>query len=485
MADERIRTLGINALLLRPFRLTTLLAAVALAVSLGFLAYVAARSVERLDPLEQHLAHLEDLQQSSVDIQEILIHSFEEGTPPRRADIDRLDARLLALLRRDTPLHPKTSERIRRALGFLQTDAGDPKTGLLAALALIREASTAESALQRTIVIAARRSAETEVVVAGVALLATPLLALSLLAAMRRRLFRSVERLSDLLENVGNQDFRPTAPVGDRSDPLAVVFDRYNGMAEKLEVAQRAALERATSLENQVRAASETLLRQQAELEHGAQLAALGEFAARLAHELRNPISGISFALRNLEVEVEDPDRKERIALIADEMDRVTRLLEGQLELGRARPESPVRVDTRALVEDVVRLFAYQLPERIVVACDVEAAHCLLPRDTIRQVLINLLRNSRDAIGEAGGRISVAMERIGATARLTVGDDGPGYPEDLLRDGIRPFRSDKASGTGLGLSIVRRLVEAAGGDLALKRADGGGAVTVVTLPCRD
>jgi signal transduction histidine kinase len=382
-------------------------------------------------------------------------------------------------------LHPETPERIRHALGFLATGDGDAEPGLLAALGIIREALRAENGLQRTIVTTARRSAEAELAVAAVALLATPLLAVTLLVVLRRRWFRSLARLSDLLENVGNQDFRSTAPVGDRSDPLAVVFDRYNAMAEKLEIAQRSAAERATSLENQVRAASETLLRQQAELEHGARLAALGEFAARLAHELRNPISGISIALRNLEVEVEDPEKKERIVLIADEMDRVTRLLNALLEQGRSSPEQPARVDTRALVEDVVHLFACQLPEAIAVAADVEAVRCLLPRDTVRQVLINLLRNSREAIGDAAGRIAVALRRDGRVVRLTVSDDGPGYPDDLLRDGIRPFRSDKETGTGLGMSIVRRLVEAAGGDVALQRGNEGGAVTVVTLPCRD
>ncbi len=187
MADDRPRPLGINALLLRPFRLAAVLAAAALAVSLAFLAYTAWRSTERLDPLELHLAHLQDLQQSSIDIQEILIRSFEQKTPPDRTDIDRISRHLLASLRQDTPLHPETPSRIRRALDFLAADAGDPKTGLLAALGIIREALTAENALQRTIVTTARHSAEAELAVAALSGLATPLLAATLLVALRRR----------------------------------------------------------------------------------------------------------------------------------------------------------------------------------------------------------------------------------------------------------------------------------------------------------
>lgn len=485
MVDSQRQPSGINALLLRPFRLAAILAAVALTISLGFLAYTAWTSAQRVEPLERHLAHLQDLQQSSIDIQDILIRSFEERSPPKRDDIVRIRARLEKLLASKDDLHPQTPQRVRQALAFLQSDEGDVKAGLLAALSVIRQAMTAEGELQSQIVAATRRSAEAELTVASAAMLVTPLVAMLLLAFMRSRSFRSIERLSTLLENVGNLRFKSTAPVSDRDDPLAVVFDRYNDMAEKLRAAQREAAERTEDLENQVRAASEMLLSQQAELEQGARLAALGEFSAQLAHELRNPISGVSIALRNLETEIETDDHRERVALIADEMDRVTRLLNALLDKGRSSPETPARVDTRELVGDVVRLFSYQLPERIAVRSDVEARSCVLPRDTIRQVLINLLRNSRDALGDGSGDISVKMQRVGEMSKLTVSDNGPGYPDDLLSHGIRPFQSGKPTGTGLGMSVVQRLVHAAGGEIKLMRGADGGAVTVVTLPCRD
>jgi len=485
MAEDHKRSSGINAFLLRPFRLAAILAALALMLSLAFLTFTAWTSNKRLDPLERHLFHLQELQQSSIEIQELLVRSFEQRTPLRSSDIEKIKSRLEKLLRNNGQLHLQTPQRIRQAIGFLQSNQGDIKVGLLAALAVIRQALAAENTLQRSLIADTRQSAEKELVVASVAMLITPIVAMLLLFLMRYRLFRSISRLSNLLENVGNLDFKTARPASDLDDPLAVVFNRYNAMAEKLHLAQRQASERAATLENQVHAASETLLRQQAELEQGARLAALGEFSAQLAHELRNPISGISIALRNLETEIEDADQKERIALVADEMDRVTRLLNALLDKGRSSAETPTRLDMQALVGDIVRLFSYQLPDRITVRFDVEPRSCVLPRDTIRQVLINLLRNSRDAIGSRSGEIAVKMQRIDEMSTLTVSDDGPGYSDDLLRHGIRPFQSGKATGAGLGLSIVQRLVHAAGGHIKLMRGANGGAITIVTLPCRD
>jgi C4-dicarboxylate-specific signal transduction histidine kinase len=290
--------------------------------------------------------------------------------------------------------------------------------------------------------------------------------------------------LSNLLDNVGNLDFRTMDEVA-ADDPLAGVFERYNQMTAKLREANDAASQRAENLENQVRTASETLLRQQSELENGARLAALGEFSARVAHELRNPISGITVALRNLETEIEEPEHVERVALIADEMDRVTRLLNSLLEKAPGKPETPVRVNMTALVGDVARLFRYQLPPGVAVETDVEDAFCMLPRDTVRQVLINLLKNSGEAIGGDAGVIGVEMKRTGNTCRLVVSDSGPGYPDDLLKQGVRPFQTGKTSGTGLGMSVIQRLVQSVGGGIDLSRGPNGGAVTTVTLPCED
>ncbi|MCB1927509.1 MAG: hypothetical protein KDH17_05675 [Rhodocyclaceae bacterium] len=475
---------AIQKTLLQPSRFAVFLAVGAVVLSLGFLAYTAAQSSQRLDPLERHMSHLRDLQQVNIDIQELLIHHFRSATDPDPAQVDRISAALDALVRRGAQLHPQTPANLRQAKSFLDDSRVDAKTGLLAALAIIRRTLDQENRLQHEVVVASRRAADVETAVAISAMVLTPLLALGLMIGVQRRGFRSIDRLSRLLENVGNLDFSAVAPVPS-DDPLADVYKRYNDMAARLRAASSEAEAHASALESQVRAASETLLRQQAELENGARLAAVGEFAARLAHELRNPISGISAALHNMEEELPPGDEQDRVRLIADEMERVTGLLNRMLEQGRAHLETPVQVDTRQLVDDIVRLLRYQVPDPIEIRARVDDTTCMLPRDTLRQVLINLLRNASEAIGDAPGVISIDIERAGDQLTLTVADNGPGYPEALLSRGIRPFQTSKADGTGLGMSIIQRLVRSAGGEIHLGRSRDGGARTVVTLPCGD
>ncbi len=484
MTADKAKSNRVRRTLLKPFRTAALLTILALVLSLGFLAYTAWISAIRIKPLERHMNHLSALQQASINIQELLIRHFEERTPPSAAEVTKVTENIKELLDQGDSAHRQTSDNIRRAMKSLASPQANIKAGLSAALAIIRDTIRQESELQRGAMLQTHHTAELEFAVALTALLVLPVIALLMLIYVRRRSFRSINQLSLLLDNVGNLDFRTAEPAG-ADDPLASVYERYNDMAEKLRLASKEAQDREARLERQVRAASETLLRQQAELENGARLAAIGEFSARMAHELRNPISGISVALQNLEQELEDNEHRERIALIAEEMERVTRLLNGLLERGRMTPETPSAIETRTLVNDVVRLFAYRLPETIEIVTDVENRTCSLPRDTFRQVLLNLLKNSSEAIGKTPGIIRVTMRRDGNISILTVSDNGPGFPEEMLTRGIHPFQTRKEKGMGLGMSIIQRLVNSAGGDIRLGAAPNGGAVTTVTLPCGD
>ncbi|MCB1955601.1 MAG: hypothetical protein KDG55_07990 [Rhodocyclaceae bacterium] len=471
----------IHSALLRPFRMATVLTVAMLVISLGFLAYTSWTSARRLQPLERHIQHLQGLQQTSADIQSLLIRHVESRSIPAPDEVAPIRRSLEQLLAQQAHLHPATPDRLRQARGFLEEQHSDPKTGLLAALTVIREALREENALQRDEVSETRRSVELELAVAAGVMLPVPLLAMLLLGAIRKKAFGSMARLARLLENVGNLNFDTTAPVP-QDDPLADVYERYNEMASRLREASRAAEAHATALEGQVRAATETLLRQQAELENGARLATVGEFAARLAHELRNPISGISAALSNMEEEYPPGEERDRVRLIAEETARVTALLNRMLEQGRSHLEVPVEVDTARLVEDIVRLMRYQMADGLAMEVAVSSGQCVLPRDTLRQVLINLLRNASEALGNRPGRVRVRMERRDRHVVLSVDDDGPGYPAALLDHGIRPFNTTKPDGTGLGMSIIQRLVRSAGGEIQLGRSERGGALTVVTLP---
>jgi signal transduction histidine kinase len=166
------------------------------------------------------------------------------------------------------------------------------------------------------------------------------------------------------------------------------------------------------------------------------------------------------------------------------ELQRITRLLNDLLARARQIPEAPVPVALDALVEDLFALVRYQVPEGVTLVRDIDPALvCKLPDARTRQVLLNLVLNAAAALGARGGTIRIRAERAGERLVLTVEDDGPGFSDSLMRDGIRAFRSNREGGTGLGLAIVRRFAVDLGGEVSIENLQPHGARVTLRLPC--
>ena len=468
--------------LLRPLKVSITLATTGLMISLAFLTYTAWRSESRLDPLEHHIHYLHKLQQIDVSISRLLVHHLGNQAPLDPSKLQNIRSEIEHLQTASGALSDETPQNLQAADDYLKPPIDNPRSNLVGALSLIRDINAEESNLQQQTVRNARQSANQEMTVAMIALAIIPLFSIALIVWFQRRSFRAVNRLSELLDNVGNLEFSNFRPVSD-NDPLTPIYAHFNDMTARLRDAAKQQSEHTEQLQAQVRAAAETLLRQQDELENGARLAAIGEFSARLAHELRNPISGISMALHNLEIEIEDPDHKERIELITEEMDRITRLLNSLLQSRPFLHEEAVTIPAEQLIGDVIKLFGYRLPTHITMTSEIEAVDVFLPRDTVRQILLNLLKNACEAMGETSGKIVIRFVTKDKTARLILSDSGPGYPETLLGKGVRPLQSAKPNGAGLGLSIIDHLVRSHGGEMHLDQSELGGAQTTIILPC--
>ncbi len=234
-------------------------------------------------------------------------------------------------------------------------------------------------------------------------------------------------------------------------------------------------------------AAATTLLEQHESLARAERLAALGEMAASLAHELRNPIAGMMMSLENLLRETDDPGTKERLELITGEMQRLTRLLSAYLAPARHRPERIEEVDVSRLVEELCALVGFRLPEPVTLDCQQTApVSWPLPRDRVRQALLNLVLNATQAIQSQGpdarGHIDVRVAIVDDQLHLTVEDDGPGFTEATLESGSQPFQTSRSGGTGLGLAMVRRVVRDLDGTLELSNRSPHGACVRVVLP---
>ncbi|MDZ7637138.1 MAG: ATP-binding protein [Bryobacterales bacterium] len=230
------------------------------------------------------------------------------------------------------------------------------------------------------------------------------------------------------------------------------------------------------------------LERRQAEREH---LAQLGEMAAVLAHEIRNPLGSIKGFGQLLEESV--PPRERGFASeIVEQTARLERLVEDLLHFGRV-PEP--RFAPAPWNELAGRLEADWAQHRInddarsnAAKLHVERNDLILATDAalLEQALANLIRNARHAVeaqpaeparkneAQADGRVEVTLAWVGSAIEIAVADDGPGLSEEAQARLFEPFFTTKAAGTGLGLAISRKLVAALGGELILRNRSGGG-----------
>ncbi len=215
-------------------------------------------------------------------------------------------------------------------------------------------------------------------------------------------------------------------------------------------------------------------------------LAAIGEVAAVIAHEIRNPLTAISSAIQVIGQEMRpDEPRKEILGEILNEVRR----LDGKVNdlLIYARPSLPARelVDPLKLIRTTVRLISDE-PRfkniRIVVRGPRDLPAFPMDPGQIQQVIVNLVLNATQAMNRSG-EIRIAARRLeGGGLEMSVEDTGPGVPQEIAEEIFRPFFTTRAGGTGLGLAISRKIVESHGGALHLGRAPGGGARLVITLP---
>jgi len=228
--------------------------------------------------------------------------------------------------------------------------------------------------------------------------------------------------------------------------------------------------------------------RLEAALEKTRKLAALGELAASLAHEIRNPLSAVSgsFQMLSSSPDFNEEDRS-LSEIIARELDRMERLVNDMLEY--ARPNEPRRreTDVGLLVDEVVRAFLNgREAEGRNVEVEIEDG-VLVEADQaqIRQVLWNLLRNAAQATDE-GGIIEVLVGRDeNGEVIVEVLDDGLGIPSENLETVFDPFFSTRERGLGLGLAICRRIMEGHGGTIEALLPEGGGTMFRLVLPPRE
>ena len=277
-----------------------------------------------------------------------------------------------------------------------------------------------------------------------------------------RRVLAPLGKVMERVRAVGQGDLTPREVVATK-DEIGELAMSFEGMV--------AAIQRARS-----------------ELVQAERLATIGKMAAHITHEIRNPLSSIGLNVEMLEEEIAGLGDKESAALLAAikaEVERLSRIAEQYLSVAR-RPRPRF---ARERLDDLVReLVAFVGPEltRAGVRPHVETDEALpeveVDDSQLRQALLNLVRNAREAMS-GGGDLFVRVRAIEpAAAEIAVEDTGVGIPERGIANVFDPFFTTKARGTGLGLAVTREIVEAHGGHISCERREEGGTRFRIWLP---
>ncbi len=211
-------------------------------------------------------------------------------------------------------------------------------------------------------------------------------------------------------------------------------------------------------------------------------LAAMGRLTATLAHEIKNPLAIVRGSAKRLGKM--EPEQQALTDSIVEEVDRLSRTVNRYLQFARGEQVPGESGDAVAALTATLDLLEGEFHDRRVqLAREFApgAAPVRLDSESLKQVFLNLVLNALEATPE-GGRVRVTAAVADGRLEVVVHDSGPGLAPDVLARLGEPFVTTKAQGTGLGLFLARRLLRAAGGDLAANNAASGGAVVRVHLP---
>lgn len=468
-------------LLLRPIIFVTLVMSILVLVELLAIGRLTWLNHQRINTIENDIGEGHRLEETIFEMlqlqSKLAIHKNDPAVGPEQ--IDEIQNRLLDLLQSQQSSHFTVPIDLNHLQEIFDKAITGDQQALIETLSLIYQVLDQQTAEEEKLLINVENDSRLELQLAVI----LPLL----LFWIGRYFFRNnvlepLDALRDLLSGLAEGVKQPinrktTDPV------LNDLFERYNRLVAHLIELEQAYLTYTTRLESQVRETSHALLEQSQRLAKAERLAALTEMAASTAHELRNPLAVIQVALENMQSESSDPELRERIGLLHREVHRLTKHLNDLLSSARKSTETAQPINITQAIRELIHLLSYQAGDHIEISiASEEEVTATLPETEFRQVLLNLLQNAVQAIGDKAGAITIQIAQNQQNLLITVADSGGGFSPDFLQQGIKPFVSLKEKGSGLGLVMVQRFAREQGGSLKLENDAASHARVTLTLP---
>jgi signal transduction histidine kinase len=236
-----------------------------------------------------------------------------------------------------------------------------------------------------------------------------------------------------------------------------------------------------------------SLKKQMLEMQRTEQLRVCGEMAAGLAHEIRNPLTGMKVSIEVLlsELNIEERD-KEVLLKVIEQIRNIELLMKNLLNYARPVAAQPVRFNINKILEKTI-YFIEKHPsfisgnprKQLIRELDDALPEIVGDPQQLQQVFLNILLNAADAVQEGGTiTIKTVHGKQAKTVTIVLQDTGKGIPEELMEKIFQPFFTTKGKGTGLGLAVSKRIVEEHGGSIAVSNNVSGGVTFAITLPVK-
>jgi len=214
-------------------------------------------------------------------------------------------------------------------------------------------------------------------------------------------------------------------------------------------------------------------------------LAVIGQVAAMVGHDLRNPLAGIAGATYYLKMKLGseiDEKTKEMLGLIDKDIEHSNNIITDLLEYSKDVRLELVEASVNSIISEALSLVEF--PQNIQVLDSSQSETKIqVDLEKLKRVFVNIIKNAVDAMPE-GGTLTITSKKLDGSLEIAFTDTGSGIPEDAMEKLGTPFFSTKARGMGLGLPICKRFVEAHGGNISVESKVGKGTTFTVTIPIK-
>ncbi|MEQ9619689.1 MAG: ATP-binding protein [Deltaproteobacteria bacterium] len=312
-----------------------------------------------------------------------------------------------------------------------------------------------------------------------------------------RMITKPVQKLFNAAESVSTGDYSVRLRDIKTSSEINTLVRAFNNMMDNIDRNNRELQEKNEEilkllettkrfnerLETEIAQATREIEEKHKELVKSEKLATIGELATGVAHEVRNPLSGIGLALELMRDETKNEEHRQTMSDILQEISRLERIVKGLFQLGHPKSLQLIECTPNDIVERALTLISMKAKEKGVLIkkelmCD---KHFYVDHEQIEQVVLNLLINGIDATGSFG-EVKVMTKGRNSSVQIVVSDTGCGFSEEEMGKILQPFYSTKEAGTGLGLAISNRIIEAHRGVLRISSRVGKGSTFIVEIP---